>query len=105
MAAPALSIKAGATLQLLIAVTNDDTTPFDLSTATVSAFVRDAYGHQVDTLILTTTGTPGQLSVSQSTATWPIGALACDLKFVDHATGTITKSDTFAITVIAAITS
>jgi hypothetical protein len=104
MTTATLNIKAGATLQLLIAVKDASGAPLDLTTVTCSSFVRTTFGSQVDTLILTQTGTPGQLSVSQATVTWPVGTLLCDLKIVTTSTGVVLKSDTFNIVVAAAVT-
>ena len=104
MATASLNIKAGATLQLLIAVANASGVPLDLSTVTVSSFVRTQYGSQIATLTLTPTGTPGQLAVAQDTTSWPTGIVLCDLKFVTTLTGIVLKSDTFQIVVLPAVT-
>jgi hypothetical protein len=102
MATATLSIKQGATLQLLIAATNDNGTPLDLTNIVVSAEVRNFDGLLIDTLGITPTGITGQLSVAQNTTVWPISQLTCDFKFVSGST--VLKSDTFIITVLPAIT-
>jgi hypothetical protein len=89
---PDLSLKRGASLQLLIAVANDDNTPFDLTEVTVSSQVRTATGALIATLTVTPTGTPGQLSVLQATDTWPTGPAQLDLKFVSG--DVVLKSET-----------
>lgn len=100
-----LSIKQGATLQLLLAVQNDDGTPFDLTSVVVTSQLRAAFGVLIDTLNVTPTAIPGQLAVKEDTALWPIGRLLCDLKFTTIATpAIILKSDTFAIDVLLAVT-
>lgn len=102
--ATALSIKQGATLQLLLAVANDDDSPFDLATVSYGGALRTAYGELVATLVLTPTLTAGQLVVQQTTAFWPVGVLSGDLKFTSLTTGIVVKSETFPLTVVAAIT-
>jgi hypothetical protein len=101
----ALTVKQGATLQLVLTVANDDGTPFDLTMAAVTASVRTANRIIVDALLpLEPNSTPGQLTVVQPTDAWPIGPLICDLKFVAHDSGVVVKSSTFSIVVISAVT-
>lgn len=102
--ASALGIKQGATLQLLLAVANDDDSAFNLASVTYAAEVRNAYGGLVAMLTLTPTGTPGQLAVAHDTTGWPVGTLSGDLKFTDLSTAVVVKSDTFTIVVTAAMT-
>ncbi len=106
-AAPgALTIKQGATLQLLLAVTNDDGSVFDLSVVTVTAQLRVPVTLSlVATLPIVVTGIPGQLSITEATATWSPGNYICDIAFTDPATSVVVKSNTFSINVVAAVTS
>lgn len=97
-----IPIKQGASLQLAIQVSNDDGSPMLLSGLVITAQVRTLYGSLVDTLVLTPTGTTGQLSVVQSTAAWPTGRHACDLKIVEA--GITLRSDTFNFLVSDAVT-
>lgn len=97
-----LVVKRGASLQLSVQVNNDDGTAMPLAGVTLSAQVRTIYGELIDTLTLTQTGTPGQISVLQATDAWPTGRLACDFKIGEP--GVTLKSDTLYILVSEAVT-
>lgn len=101
---PELSIKQGATLQLLMAVTNDDGSVFDLTVVTVAAEVSSTTYQPVATLTVEKTDIAGQLSITQATDTWAPGRYLCDLKFTDSGTSIVLKSNTFTIMVLAAVT-
>jgi hypothetical protein len=98
-----LTIKKGASLQLLIAVANDDNSAFDLTGVTVSSQVKTAAGKPIATLTVTPTGTPGQLSVLQATDTWPTGPAVMDLKFVSG--DVVLKSETQSLLITDPVTS
>jgi hypothetical protein len=109
------AIKQGATLQLLIAVTNDDNTVFDLTGVTVTAQLRQpdvvslvaplappaTPGVVIDLAVISTT-IAGQLSITQATDLWAPGRYVADFKFVQGAI--VQKSDTFALIVEPAVT-
>lgn len=97
-----LVVKRGASLQLSLQFNNDDGTPMPLAGLTLSAQVRTIYGELIDTLTLTQTGTPGQISVLQATDDWPTGRHACDVK-IGEPDATL-KSDTMYILVSEAVT-
>lgn len=97
-----LYIKHGATLQLLFGVQNDDGSPYDLTTVVATSQVRDTSNALIATLTLATTGTPGQLSITQDTASWPQGRFLVDVKLVSG--GITLKSQTFGLLVDQAIT-
>lgn len=99
-----LTIKQGATFQLLISLTNDDGTPVDLATCTVTSDLRTARLELVASLTLTPTSTPGQLSVAEPTDTWPIGKLVGDFKITSNSTSTILKSAGFTVAVQSSVT-
>ena len=101
---PAIHVKQGATLQLLIAIANDDGSAFDLTTAVVTAQARNLVGAPfVASLNLVTTGVAGQLSVQQDTSAWPVGILRCDFKLVGSS-GVVLKSSTWDLVVDPAVT-
>lgn len=97
-----LSIKAGATLQLILQINNDDGSAFPLTNVTPSSQVRDGAGRLIGTITFTTTATVGQLLVAQATDGWPPGLLWWDIKLTQG--NIVLKSDTIAITVVPAIT-
>ena len=97
-----LTIKKGASLQLLIAVANDDSSAFDLTGVTVSSKVKTTAGRLIATLTVTPTGTPGQLSVLQATDDWPTGPAQMDLKFVSG--GVVLKSETQGLLITDTVT-
>jgi hypothetical protein len=77
-----LSIKAGATLQLRLAVTNDDGTAVDLTGVTATSQVRDSYGKLIADLTIILVDSPGVLSITQDTTGWSTGTMRMDLKLV-----------------------
>lgn len=97
-----LVVKSGASLRLAFAVANDDDTPYDLTSTTVTAQVRDLSGKLIATLDLQPSGTPGGLQVEQATDGWPVGVLKFDLKFVQGSL--VLKSQTQNIVVSPAVT-
>jgi hypothetical protein len=100
---PSLHVKQGASLQLLIAVTNDDGTVFSFTGVTVTAQVKDRLTLTlIATLTVVVTGIAGQLSVLQATDTWEPGTYVCDFKFVQGAV--VLKSQSFGIIVDPAVT-
>lgn len=97
-----LTIKQGATLQLVVQISNDDGSAFVLAGVTATSQVRDANGHLVANIALATSSTTGQLLVAAPTDTWPLGLLWWDIKLVQG--GIVVKSSTTGITVQPAIT-
>lgn len=97
-----LSIKRGATLQLLIALADDNGAPLDVASVITSSQVRDDAGKLIDTLEMIPTAVAGQLKVAQATADWPLGNLLLDFKIIQGAV--ILKSETIAIEVERPIT-
>jgi hypothetical protein len=77
-----LSIKAGATLQLRLAATNDDGTAVDLTGVTATSQVRDAYGRLVADLSMALVDSPPVLSITQDTSGWQTGMMRMDVKLV-----------------------
>lgn len=96
-------IKRGAALQLTLAATKIDSTPFDLTTITVRGMVRDGRGVLIAQLVLVPSGTPGvgAITVPDTTA-WPLGLLAADLWLSDGVLPAITQ--TFGINVVPSVT-
>jgi hypothetical protein len=98
-----LHIKQGATLQLLLAMTNSDGSAYDFTGMTITAQVRTKGALAlVASLTVVVTGTPGQLSISQATDGWATGPLVMDLKFAKA--GVVLKSDTVDLLVDQAVT-
>lgn len=96
-------VKQGATLQLLIAATNDDGSAFDFTGIAITAQVSQWPSRAVfATLTVTQTAIPGQLSIVQATDSWAPGTYRCDFKFVQGAI--VLKSQTFTIEVLPAVT-
>lgn len=100
------TLKQGSTLQLFMAVSNDDGTAFDLSTVTATSWVRDPVGRLIAQLALTPTSIPGQIYIKQETDDWPYDiVLNLDFKFTAIATGIVLKSETMTLAIEEAITS
>jgi hypothetical protein len=99
---PTLTIKKGATLQLIIQAKNSDGSAMDLSGVTVTSQIRDRSDNLIDTLDLATSEITGQLTAAQDTATYPEGVLLCDFKLVQN--GVVLKSQTLQIKVEKRVT-
>jgi hypothetical protein len=99
---PSLHVKQGATLQLLMALTNDDGTAFDLTSVAATAQVRDLSNNLIATLTVAPTGTAGQLSVTQATDAWVPGRYLSDFKFVQGSI--VLKSQTYSLIVDPPVT-
>jgi hypothetical protein len=99
-----LTLKQGASLQLAVAATNDDGTPFDLTTVTVSSQVRNQIGQLIATLPIVVTSPPtlGTMTILAPTDGWPIGRLIMDFKLVEAAV--VLKSTTLGIVIQQAAT-
>jgi len=99
---PTLRVKQGATFQLLIAVTNDDGSVFDLTNVAVTAQLRDPSFNLIATLAVTPTGIAGQLSITAATDAWTPGRYLADFKISEAAI--VLKSQTFNVIVEPAVT-
>lgn len=97
-----LVVKQGASFQLTVAAQNNDGTPVNLTQATLTSQVRDAYGNLIANLTLMPTTFLGQYSITEPTTVWPPGDLVWDIKIVQA--GLTLISETAGILVIPAVT-
>lgn len=98
-----ISIKAGATLSLAGAFTNEDGSVVSLVGASVLCQLRDITYQWIADLPVVVNAAAGTISiVEQATATWPVGQLRCDIRVTDAA-GNVTFSETFGIRVRQAV--
>ena len=99
-------IKQGDTLALNGQAVQDDGTPIDLTSATITSQIRDTHGNLVNNGVgafASSQPTQGLFSLTwQSDSTWPIGGLRCDVLFVNGAVRV--HSDTMLIKVAPAVT-
>jgi hypothetical protein len=100
-----LSIKAGASLNVDLAFTDDAGAPVDLSAATIAMQIRDDDGNLFGTPVIALGGALGSAVATvdpATTATWPIGVLRMDVKLLVG--GQTLISDTVTIVVAGPVT-
>jgi hypothetical protein len=98
-----LCIKQGATFSLLLALQNDDGTPYDISTLTITSGLR--IGPTLVTIMTAApTGVAGQLAITAASDTWPVGHLTGDFRIVSTGDPAVLYSATYTVTVVAAMT-
>jgi hypothetical protein len=100
---PQIEIKQGAALRMQWTFTNNDGSPADLTSVTLSSQVRTVTNDLVTALPIVRTAAQGVATVEvDDTTAWPIGLLRCDIKAV--IAGVPVLSDTFGIHVQRSVT-
>ncbi len=100
---PQITVKQGASLNLLLQVWNDDGTAADISTVALTANVRNSQGQLVAVLPITQPGQTGAAAISvYDTSSWPLGILRLDVRL--QGASSVLISDTLAIVVGRSVT-
>jgi hypothetical protein len=97
-------VKIGQTLQLNCVAQQDDGTPIDITSATITSEVRDLNAALVQELpvnLVTPAAGVFQLGPCNTTA-WPAGNLSCDVRYV--LAGVVLYSETFGLISLPSVT-
>jgi hypothetical protein len=98
-----IPLKQGASFILGLQFSNDDGTPTDLGTCSVTSQLRDSQNTLIANLPVVSGGVSGTASINVlDTSAWPLGVLRCDIKVASSQQ--IIFSETFSISVARSVT-
>jgi hypothetical protein len=95
-------ITRGATFQLMMTVLNDDGTPYNGPTLSITCGLRTASNALVTLLDVQPAETPGVFTLQATTDNWPLGRLGGDFRISDGTT--VVYSGGFGVSVLQNMT-